>query len=114
MEAVSIWAVVLAAITMISNIADKIIKRGEVKDKLTNDVKVAVLEQNHAKCEETTARVEKELEVCKKAHEDSERDRQDMRREIGEIKIVLSGKTKPAAGGKHPRPAEADEPKKQD
>lgn len=86
MESMGWGAIVLAAITMLKNIADSIVSWLSKKDQLANDVKVALLEQNHKRCEESTQKVEKALDECNKKHEIAEKKQDELETEVKDLR----------------------------
>jgi hypothetical protein len=93
------WAAIaLAALTMGKNIADSIIARRTTKDKLEQDVKVALLTEQHRSCESGMAKMETALVECKEQHKQSELDRREMREDIVELQRKFDSTQPPKSG----------------
>lgn len=88
-DAVGWSAVILAALTMLKNIADALIARQTAKDKMQQDLKVGLLEEGQKARDIEIARIQKELLDCRGAHKESEEDRKQLRTESNQLRTEV-------------------------
>lgn len=93
-ENVGIGVIALSAITLIKNIADLVVGYLNKNSDLKNNVEVALLKKDHARCEEDAKEMKIDLLECKSKHDANDKKNDQMEADIKQLKDDANEKQK--------------------